>query len=136
MHCVSRLLNAHTHPVIIRRLHQFHWFIRQVALARRQQNDHTVFESLPPATYVYHTKVRFSHCPINAERQAGKLFLNSFDITRQGNEPMPTRLQGGCSYHYTIIAQSSVAEPASRNAQISINKKITVLSSKQDVRRW
>ena len=42
-------------------------FICQVYSARRQRNDHTVFESLPP---VYHAS-EASH--YNAERQAGKL---------------------------------------------------------------
>ena len=39
---------------------------------------------------MYHAKVKFSHCHFYAKRQAGKLFLNSFGMIRQGNESRPT----------------------------------------------
>ena len=54
------------------------------------------------------------------------------------NPPLPgmmaymqvaTNVFGTLELAQPITAQSSIAEPASRNAQISINKKITVLSS-------
>ena len=135
MRRICQLLDAYTHTqthlVIITRLHQFqlHWLIRQFALARRQRNEQTVFESLPPATivtYVNHIKAKSSHCPFNAEGQAGKLWILIFKVFWYGSTRKWTpvyRLQGGRSYHYSITAQSSVAEPANRNAQISINKK-------------
>ena len=47
--------------------------------------------------------------PINAERQAGKLwipFLKSFSMTRQGNEAQVYRLQIGRSNYYTLALVS------------------------------
>ena len=59
--------------------------------------------------------------PLNAERQAGKLrmpFFKSFDMTRQGNEPLVYRLQSGRSSHYAIASvacyPSAVVQGAAR----------------------
>ena len=125
--------HAHTHLVIITWLHQFHWFMGQAALARRQRNDHTVFELLPAATYVNRTKAKSSHCLFSAELQAGKLWIPIFKAcwygsTRELNPGLPIARR--TLLPLPITAQSSVTKPASRNAQISINKNMIVLSSK------
>ena len=88
MRYASRLLDAHTHLVIITRLHQFqfHWFNRQIALARRQWNDHEVFESLPPMS----TAPRLHNVILMLNVKQGSCeyqFLKFFGIAWQGSEP-------------------------------------------------
>ena len=93
-------------------------------MARRQQNDHTVLGARPPATFVYHIKVKSSHCPFNAECQAGKLWMAIFSLSlwldKGVNPGRPTARRTLLplhhrSYHYIITAQSSVAEPQCTN---------------------
>ena len=64
------------------------------------------------------------------QRSCEDQFLKFFAMTRQGNEPTSTDCKADAFtttsslYRYKITAQSSVAEPARRNAQTSINKKM------------
>ena len=95
MRCASRLLDAHTHSqlVIITRLHQFqfHWFIRQVASATRQRNDHTVFELLPPMSTTPRLNLHFVPLMQNVKHGSCEYqFLKSFVVARQGNERRST----------------------------------------------
>ena len=67
---------------------------------------------------------------LNVKQESCKYqFLKYFGMARQGNEPRSTNCKADAFTTTssllplrTITAQSSVAEPASRNAQISINK--------------
>ena len=90
MRCASRLQDALTHVVIITRLHQFqfHWFIRQVALARRQRNDHTVFESLPPTSTTPALNLHTVPLMLNVKQGSCEYqFFKFFGMAQQGNEP-------------------------------------------------
>ena len=84
---------THTHLVIVTRLHhfQFYWFIRQVALTRRQRNDLTVFESLPPTSTTPRLNLHTVPLMMNVKQRSCEYqFLKSFGMARQGNEPRST----------------------------------------------
>ena len=93
----------------------------------RQQIEHTFFESLPPTTYVNYTKAKFSHCPFNAERQAGNLWIPIFKVFWYGStrEWTPVyRLQGRRFYHYTIALNTtpSLLNQALQNPPAAMHK--------------
>ena len=132
MHCPNRLLDAHT-PAHHHAITSISVSLIYSPSCLRQETAKWPYGLRVAATYVNHTNAKFSHGPFNAERQAEKLWIPIFIVFWYGSTRKWTpvyRLQRRHSYHYTITAQSSVAKPTSRNAQTSINKTMTALSSK------
>ena len=122
MRCASRLLDAHTHLVIITQLHQFqfYWFIRQVALARRQWNDHKVFESLPPMSTAPRLNLHTVPLMLNVKQGSCEYqFLKSFGIAWQlGSEPRSIDCKADA-----LTAAPSLLNQALQNPQAAIHKQ-------------
>ena len=58
---------------------------------------------MPPATYVNHNKAKSSHCPFDAEREAGKLWILVFKVfwfDKVMNSGLPTAKQTLLPLHY------------------------------------
>ena len=101
MLCASRLLNAHTHTHTHTHTHPGHYhaittvsvslIYSPFALAKRQRNDYTVFESLPPMSNTPMLNLHTVPLMLNVKQASCEYqFLKSFGKARQGNEPQST----------------------------------------------
>ena len=155
MRCASRLLDARDYIWIHTHTPGHHHAILSVSVSLTyspsclgQESEMTIRSlsrcHLPPLSTTPRLNLHTVPSMLNVKQGSCEYqFSKSFGMARQGNEPRSSDCKADdltttpsllplhhFSYHCTITAQTSVAEPASGNAQISINKKMIVLSSK------